>query len=192
MAIRSSLSIMGLYIYDDSIFSLMELPEGIEADTVESAILMECADLELWLPDWDVMHDAIQIWSKKNLWKWAKMYASTQFEYNPIWNKDGEITDKIISNENGGGSNTGTVTSENSVSGYNVNQYSPESKNVTTPNTAWTDTRSRGESRTRKEQGNIGVTSTQQLIKEEREVSDFSIYDMIVRDFKEAFCLLVY
>ena len=68
MAIRSTLSIMGLYIYDDSIFSLMELPEGVDAETVTQGILMECADMELWLPDWDVMHNAIQLWSRKNLW----------------------------------------------------------------------------------------------------------------------------
>lgn len=192
MANRSSLSIMGLYIYDDSIFSLMELPDGVEADTVENAILMECADLELWLPDWDVMHDAIQIWSKKNLWKWAKMYASTQFDYNPIWNKDGTTTETLQAADIGSGTNTGTVTAVNEVSGYNVNTYSPEARSTTTPNTAWSDNRQKGETRTKTEKGNIGVTSTQQLIKEEREVSDFSIYDLIVRDFKEAFCLLVY
>lgn len=180
MAIRSSLSIMGLYIWDDSIFSLMELPDGVDAETVKQGILLECADLELWLPDWDVMKNAIQLWSRKNLWKWSKMYASTQFVYNPIWNKDGTIT------ETNGGTNTGTVTAENQVSGYNVNTYSPESKQTTTPNTAWT------ESRTRTEKGNIGIVSTQDMIRQEREVSDFSIYDMIIRDFKEAFCLLVY
>lgn len=180
MAIRSTLSIMGLYIYDDSIFSLMELPEGVDAETVKQGILMECADMELWLPDWDVMHNAIQLWSRKNLWKWAKLYASTQFVYNPIWNKDGTIT------EINSGDNTGTVTAENEVSGYNVNTYSPESKQTTTPNTKWSENRSRTE------QGNIGTMSTQELIERERSVSDFSIYDVIIRDFKEAFCLLVY
>lgn len=44
----------------------------------------------------------------------------------------------------------------------------------------------------RTEQGNIGVTTTQQMIKEERDVSDFSIYDVIVQDFKERFCVIVY
>ena len=41
-------------------------------------------------------------------------------------------------------------------------------------------------------QGNQGITSTQQLIKEEREVSQFSLYDIIISEFKTRFCLLVY
>ena len=181
MAIRSSLSIMGLYIYDDSIFSLMELPEGVDADTVKQGILMECADMELWLPDWDVMHNAIQLWSRKNLWKWAKLYASTQFVYNPIWNKDGTIT------EINSGDNTGTVTAENQVSGYNVNTYSPESKQTTTPNTKWT------ENRKRTEQGNIGVTESSAMVRHEMELrADFNIYSIIANDFKKHYCLMVY
>lgn len=42
------------------------------------------------------------------------------------------------------------------------------------------------------EQGNIGVTSTQALIKEQREVVQFNIYSYIVNEFKQKFCLLVY
>ena len=44
----------------------------------------------------------------------------------------------------------------------------------------------------RRETGNIGVTTTQQMIKEEREVDQFNIYDYIVQSFKRRFCLLVY
>ena len=42
------------------------------------------------------------------------------------------------------------------------------------------------------EQGNIGVTSSQNLIEQERELVKFSIYDFIIQDFKERFCVLVY
>jgi hypothetical protein len=44
----------------------------------------------------------------------------------------------------------------------------------------------------RTEQGNIGLTSTQQLIKEEREVDQFNIYDYIINDFRQRFCLALY
>lgn len=192
MALRATMSVLGLYNWDDTLFDDMVLPTGVDKEIVIGDIIKNCANLEIGIPDWDILKYSIKIWSKKNLWSWTKLFNSTQFNYNPIWNKDGEITETLIASDNGGGTNTGTVTSENSVSGYNVNQYSPESKNVTTPNTSWTENNSRGETRTRKEQGNIGVTSTQQLIKEEREISDFSIYDIITQSFKEEFCLLVY
>ena len=45
---------------------------------------------------------------------------------------------------------------------------------------------------TRTEQGNIGVTSTQSMIKEQREVVMLNLYDVITQDFIERFCLKVY
>lgn len=40
--------------------------------------------------------------------------------------------------------------------------------------------------------GNIGVTSTQQLIEQEREIAKFNLSDYIVKEFIHRFCLLVY
>lgn len=40
--------------------------------------------------------------------------------------------------------------------------------------------------------GNIGVTTTQQMIREQREIVQFNIYDYIARAFVEFFCILVY
>lgn len=40
--------------------------------------------------------------------------------------------------------------------------------------------------------GNIGVTTTQQMIEQERNVVEFNIYDYIVDSFKKRFCILVY
>ena len=44
----------------------------------------------------------------------------------------------------------------------------------------------------RTEHGNIGLTSTQQLIREQREVVQFDIYDYIAQSFKKRFCICVY
>lgn len=40
--------------------------------------------------------------------------------------------------------------------------------------------------------GNIGVTTTQEMIKQERQIDLFNIYDIIIEDFKMRFCILVY
>lgn len=40
--------------------------------------------------------------------------------------------------------------------------------------------------------GNIGVTTTQEMIKQEREIALFNIYDVIIEDYKHRFCVLVY
>ena len=40
--------------------------------------------------------------------------------------------------------------------------------------------------------GNIGVTTTQKLIREQRDIELFNMYDIIKEDFKMRFCILVY
>ena len=38
----------------------------------------------------------------------------------------------------------------------------------------------------------IGVTTTQELIREQRDIDLFNLYDKIIEDFKMRFCILVY
>ena len=45
---------------------------------------------------------------------------------------------------------------------------------------------------TERRTGNIGVTTTQKMILEERQIAEFSIINYITLSFKERFCLLVY
>lgn len=40
--------------------------------------------------------------------------------------------------------------------------------------------------------GNIGVTTTQEMIEQERRIDLFNIYNIIIEDFKMRFCILVY
>lgn len=40
--------------------------------------------------------------------------------------------------------------------------------------------------------GNIGVMSSQDMIKQEREIDEFNIVDYIIRSFMQRFCILVY
>lgn len=109
-----------------------------------------------------------------------------------------------------------TVTTDDSVYGYNSSTKAPESEQVAaqsgtssdahtgTISDAHTGTITDGDSGTVKHDtsdsgkvtttrtGNIGVTSTQSLIKEQREVVEFNIVDVIVNDFSNRFCLKVY
>lgn len=180
MPIRATLSIVGLMIWDNTIFDNFNVPTGADKAEAVDEILRKCGDLELMWPDWDFMKHAIGNWSDKNEETWDKLYASTQFVYDPIANVDATIT---ISR---GGSNGGTVTNESSVAAYNTATLQPEAKTVTTPSTTW------GDLSTETRKGNIGVTATQDLIQKQREVVQFNIYDFIAESFKKEFCLMVY
>ena len=126
------------------------------------------------------MKNSIRIWSSRNLLRWEKLYETTQFEYNPIWNKDGTIketyNDKVTTN------NTGT----RQTTGYNDNTFVDADKD-TLNGTATTNG-----GRSRIEQGNIGVTSTQELIERERKVWEFNIIDVIAADFRKYYCLMIW
>ena len=143
-----------------------------EVDILIDNIIAECAELEIVYPDPEFMQKLIGIWSKKELPVWQKLYDTTQFVYNPIWNVDADISiTRVGSSEN-----------TDKVSGYNSESWSNSEKNEN----------GYGETITENRTGNIGVTASQDLIKKEREIADFSIVEYITQSFKERFCLLIY
>lgn len=109
-----------------------------------------------------------------------------------------------------------TMTTDDSVYGYNESTAAPSDKSVSahsgTTSDAHTgtisdahtgaitdkdtgtrkhDTSDKGDITTTRT-GNIGVTSTQSLILEQREVVKLNIIDVIIQDFSNRFCLKVY
>ena len=81
------LSIRGLYTINESLFTEMVLPEGMDAndrDIITDNILNEYAELEVIYPDPIFMKDAIGKWSRKEVPTWQRIFNASQAEYNPI------------------------------------------------------------------------------------------------------------
>lgn len=194
------LSVMGLYQFDDSVFDVMAIPAGIKKDALIAAILTECAELEILLPDPDIFKTSLSYWSVSQLPIWQKLYETTQLKYDPLWNKDAtitetrklDVTDKETRNLATGASTTAT----GSVAGYNSTTLRTQEQQVVSGSGTDTGTRSNvtdhDETITRRETGNIGITSSQELLKQERDVVQFDIYRYIVQSFKNMYCLGVY
>ena len=176
------LSILALYNYDNSLFDGLNIPVDedsnplFDKDTLISIICSQNAELGLVYSKPETMKDLIKLWSDSSQYAWKKLAETLYLEYNPIWNKDGTITE----HETGGSGSS----SEEKVAAYNSSTYEPRSYSNGRVDS--------GRDLERTEQGNIGVTSTQQLIKEEREVAEFNIYDRISEDFRNRFCIMVY
>lgn len=87
---------------------------------------------------------------------------------------------------------TGTVTTthDNTITDSGSNSVTETGENSNT--TTGSETGTIGNNLTRIEQGNIGVTTTQQMIEAERQLVKFNIYDVIIDSFKQRFCLLLY
>lgn len=198
--LRATLSVLGLYNVRPDIFDKFSVPEGVDMDILEPELLSECAELESLYTDPDILKDLIGAWSKRRMYAWTKLLATTQLEYNPIWNKDGtyeetrslDRSDKQTRDLHSYGNNEST----HSVYGYNSGSAEPADKDVSkgdTSDVGTLDGKGREDEKiTRKEYGNIGVTTTQHMIQEERDIADFDIYSYIIHDFKYRFCVLVY
>lgn len=188
MSRGSRLSILGLYNHDPDIFSGFTVPNGMDRDVVINEILMQCAELELVYPSFNMMKLAITNWSKVEFKIWEKLFDSENLDYNPLWNVDADITDTIT--RSGNNTTQGSNQNTGSTKGYNETAWLDNSKDVGSNSGSgqWADS----ENHTTRRTGNIGVTSSQQLLKEEREVADFSTIKYIVNSFKRRFCIMIY
>lgn len=184
-------------------------------------LCMECAELELLYPSAPTLSKMVSIWSKARQPVWNALYNTLLYKYNPIWNKDGFYTEtrnlsgsdlrtpdlttldtgEVINMET---AHTGDV--KHNVTGYDANTYSPDVQDVndTKDTTNGRSANTRKETGTdqhkttdtgtitREESGNIGVTMTQEMIERQRDVVMFNLYDVIVQEFKNRFCLMLY
>lgn len=250
-----SLSPLGLYNWDSTIFDLMQIPSALDRDTLVKNLLAETAELEVLYPNPVVFKNLVGVWSAKQIDVWNRLYATTQYEYNPIENYNryetgsdsgtgrtthsgtdtttettthsGTDTRTIDRNMGGSDTNSGTSTDGHWIAGFDSQPVSAEDDGLVkqtrdqhTGDTTTTyggtedvtDALRHGETigktggLTHGEQvattnegehelhahGNIGVTTTQKLIREQRDIDLFNPYDIIIEDFKMRFCILVY
>lgn len=81
-----NMSPLGLYNWDQTIFDLMQIPEQLNRDTLIDNLLAETAELEVLYPNPVVFKNLVGVWSAKQIDIWNRLYATTQYEYNPIEN----------------------------------------------------------------------------------------------------------
>ena len=302
----ATISPLGLYRWDETIFDLMQIPSALNKQTLIDNLLSETAELEVLYPNPVVFKNLVGVWSAKQIDIWNRLYATTQYEYNPIENynryetgsEDGagstthSGTDTTADTTTYGGTDgrteaimhggsdtntrqmaeggtqgeattaqmaqggqdvvTGADTKGHWVAGFDsspsgqddglVKQTRDQDDATTT--TAYgktesdagskttnfgkteseSDTTAYGKTENVTEQktygqtiqksgnithgervattsegthelhahGNIGITTTQKLIREQRDIELFNLYDIIIEDFKMRFCILIY
>ena len=170
---RATMSVAGLYNYDNTLFDGLTVPDGMDKDTLVALILQNTYNLECVYFDGNFLKAAITAWSAANQYKWRTLQKTTEFTYNPIENYDRK--------ESYRNTDTGTITSEGTGTSYAGKSTS-----------GGTNTHDITHTVDGSIHGNIGVTTTQQMINSERDVADYSVYMAIVSDFKHEFCVLVY
>lgn len=181
---RATMSVAGLYNYDNTLFDGLTVPDGMDKDTLVSLILQNTFNIACVYFDGDFLKAAITAWSAANQYKWRTLQASTEFTYNPIENYDRK--------ESYTNKDSGTVTTEGNGTSYATAFNSDDDKKTGKSVSAGTSTQDLTHTVEGNVHGNIGVTTTQQMIHRERDVANYSVYMVIVEDFKREFCILVY
>jgi hypothetical protein len=189
---RATLSILGLYNYDSTIFDDFTLPVGIVKDDVINNLVMELSEFEVLYPTPDLMKNAIKFWSAKESPKWGKLYATLNLEYNPLNNAYRDETTTDTRTPNLTSTNSGTDTDTEYTSGFNETTPTLAGKTDSTRGTANTVTGTEENKIVTHLEGSIGVITPQNMIQQERIISEFNMTDYIINDFKERFCIQVY
>ena len=91
MRVRATLSLLGLYNWDNTVLDGLTLPDNFTADdltALKNNLLIETAEFEILYSEPSFLKLAITEWcsKRKSTWKWLK--ETQQYEYNPIWNAD--------------------------------------------------------------------------------------------------------
>ena len=258
---KAMINTLMFYHWDNSLFENFVLPAGMNYSLVVDTILLQTSDFPLIITDFNTLKYAIEIWSERRVFIWAKLLATREFEYNPIENydrtetstntlnrrgygtvkgdgginettnvkiKNGEITHEIRGSYND--QNSGNDVNTEGVSAFNDIGFSDHEQSTLTHGlkttrtyTNYAEVESYGlpddisnptESETIRNKnlsgertdnyfddtttinsrihGNIGVTTTQQMIQQERDIVQFDVINYIVEDYKKEFCILVY
>lgn len=143
-------------------------------------LLMECGDFEAIFPNVEMVCTRLSAWTSSRIDYWQRIYDVLCADYEPLWNynrTDEEKSDTTRNRQNDILDKVAGYDSGNLVDSNNENAISNEDENYTHYIHAY---------------GNIGVMSTQDLLKQEIEVANISMYDIILQEFKNTFCLAIY
>lgn len=194
---RATISILGLYNLNDTLFDDLVIPENMDSDLLINNLVTELAELELIYSDFNFMKFMIGVWSRKELPTWERVYKASTKIYDPIENYDRieDWTDNLNRNSSVNSSVSANGNTQHDVAGFNSTALVNASKDTNTEtDTGYTsDTSTSSGYRKGRVHGNIGVTTSQQMLQSELDISPkLNVYDFIINSFKNRFCLQVY
>lgn len=184
----AKITLIGLYNYRPDLFDLCVFPSGVDKNTAVDVIIANNAEFEPLYWDGDYMKNIIGVWSKKWYRTIEKWQNALNVKYDPLNNYDRyEEYDDVKENT---GTNSTTAKDDQKVSAYNSNTLQPTSENN------HTDTTNGSGTETIKHRahlyGNIGVTTSQQMLEAELDVAKWNLYDEISELFKTELLVTVY
>lgn len=197
----SFMSICELYSIDE-VFKDIIIPNSYDKEVLINTILQECMLYQPLYVELPILNQMIVNFFKLNYNNFKKLAYLYDLEYrkdyNPIWNKDGSYTEKEeYTKDNTFNSNINENSNQNNinqVSAYDSGEFQNNNKDSLTSNDNTTKIDNGKEkfthTITRDEKGNIGITTTMQMIKEEMDIhkdSSYNKYEIVAKKFYDEF-----
>lgn len=204
----SKMTLIGMNVFmlnmNDDLFKNLYLPAELDKSTLTNNILLGGGDFEVMYSDPTAMQSLIGIWSDKMQPTFTRWVEALKIEYAPLENYDrmehwtDEVDGTGSADSSGSVATTTSDTSELQKSAYDQSTYSPYEKTINggTVGTMTTDstgtTMSNDSEHDGRIHGNIGVTTSQQMLLQELDLGYWNIYDKITQLFLQEFVIPVY
>ena len=212
----AKVTLLGMNAYfqnaGNDLFEFLSLPEGLTKKTLTDNILLQGGEFEVQNANPFFIQSMIGTWSgvyAETMQRWVDALA---IEYAPLENYDRhedwtDTLDRDNSYESSGTLDSTTVitedtTNETTKSAYDSNSYTPYQKtdtdssisNVVDQDTtdSATSTQDDESVHTGRIHGNIGVTTSQQMLNQELDLGYWNLYQRITQLFLQEFTIPVY
>ena len=204
----SKITLIGMNAFmlnmNDDLFKNLSLPEDLDKSTLTNNILLAGGDFEVMYADPTALQSLIGIWSAKMQPTFTRWVDALKIEYAPLENYDrmehwtDEASGTGTSESSGSVNTTNSDTSELTKSAYDQSNYSPYEKTINDGTVGTTSTDETGTTMSNDSEhdgrihGNIGVTTSQQMLQQELDLGYWNIYDKITQLFLQEFVIPVY
>lgn len=184
----SLLSIRGMYNYHPTLFDGLTIPDFWDKETLIGVILRETDEREVLYSNPDVMETAIMHWGNSWLGQWQRLAKALQVEYAPLENFDRYEEYSDTHTESGSGKSNAENIGK--ATGFNSNALATvDGSDSTTETTTYSNGNN---THTGRLHGNIGVTTSQQMLQSEIDMRKYNWYNEVGKEFAKTFTLGVW
>lgn len=193
----AKITLIGLYRWlnaenIDLFDAFKSLPEGIDKETLVNLILTEGGEFEPLYADANMMKGQIELFVSQHMRTFTKWVKALAIEYNPLENYDRMENWTDVNHNSASSSGNISGNNTNSVSAYDTNEMSPHDSSVSSSNSNSNGSSDGNSTHTGRTHGNIGVTTSQQMLQSELDIARFNIYQQICDLFIDELLLAVY
>lgn len=217
---QSKITLIGFNNYmlesGDNLWANLKMPPEIDKDTLIDVIMLRGGEFEILYSNPFFFKSMIGVWSDQWQSTFEKWVKALNIEYDPLYNYDRheeyedirtekeDINKKENVKANDSSVSSGSGNTTNTKSAYNSPDYTPHDKsdssstgrNTSNSATDVNGTQGRNLSGNIKHNahlyGNIGVTTSQQMLRDELDINAWNLYEHIAEMFCSEFCIYVY